>query len=202
MQFQGYIIHKTLIHKLLNDSAAYHCFLQKVSHHDAAVDQEEGGGIDLMNDDGARDIAFEAIKPETTDAPRPPETQQLWPLLPSEARNTQAGHAVNLAATLSNMSLQRDPESIATTDTPDARTSTRIEKAWGTGESSKALFPNAKPTLATSEWAIQHRDYQRNSEQDNNIMTTRFWDPTSSDWNPERFLIASINQYVCPFPCE
>jgi hypothetical protein len=35
-----------------------------------------------------------------------------------------------------------------------------------------------------------------------NIMRDRFWDPLSSDWNPERFYDSVVNKYFCPFPCE
>jgi hypothetical protein len=35
-----------------------------------------------------------------------------------------------------------------------------------------------------------------------NLMRTRFWDPMSTDWNPEKFYDFVISKYHCPFVCE
>lgn len=78
-------------------------------------------------------------------------------------------------------------------------------KVWGdrNGKSaSSTLFPDAKPTPVTKEFSIAAHDEQMEREHGINIMKTRFWDPESPDWNPERFYDSVISKYNCPFVCE
>lgn len=85
------------------------------------------------------------------------------------------------------------------------RSSSPQLKVWGSRNgksSSSTLFPNAKPTPAPSEFSIAAHDEAMNNKHGINIMRTRFWDPMSSDWNPEQFYDAIISKYYCPFICE
>jgi hypothetical protein len=78
-------------------------------------------------------------------------------------------------------------------------------KVWGSRNGKSAsnnLFPNAKQTPITKEFSIAAHDEQMEREHGVNIMRTRFWDPLSSDWNPDRFYDSVINKYYCPFVCE
>jgi hypothetical protein len=80
-------------------------------------------------------------------------------------------------------------------------------KVWSSrsGKSaSTTLFPNAKPTPAPSDFSISAHDYDKAMDQEHgiNIMRTRFWDPMSTDWNPEKFYDSVISKYHCPFVCE
>jgi hypothetical protein len=80
-------------------------------------------------------------------------------------------------------------------------------KVWSSrsGKSaSTTLFPNAKPTPAPSDFSISAHDYDKAMEQEHgiNIMRTRFWDPMSTDWNPDKFYDSVISKYHCPFVCE
>jgi len=65
-----------------------------------------------------------------------------------------------------------------------------------------ALFPGAKPTPVTEDFSIAVHDDNMEQEHGANIMRTRFWDPVSSDWTPDRFFDVAISQYYCPFVCE
>lgn len=78
-------------------------------------------------------------------------------------------------------------------------------KVWGDRHgkpASSTLFPNAKATPVTKEFSIAAYDEQMEREHGINIMKTRFWDPRSPDWNPERFYDSVISKYNCPFVCE
>jgi hypothetical protein len=67
---------------------------------------------------------------------------------------------------------------------------------------STTLFPNAKPNPPASEFSLSAHDQSMEKEHGINIMRTRFWDPISSDWNPEKFYDSVIGKYHCPFVCE
>ncbi|KAF2122860.1 hypothetical protein BDV96DRAFT_9122 [Lophiotrema nucula] len=189
VEFQGHIVHKYLITKLLDDPSAYQRFLQKVSKYDAAVDVDEEGGIDLMShaeeDYEARELDFEAIKPE--ESLDMPEAPQEYPSLPSQGRKL----GDNIADVISQLG-----------DTTLAEEQSSTKKPWENGKASKTLFPKAKPTPPPSEWSLAHHDQQQEQERGINILYTRFWDPTSNDWNPERFLNPLTNEFYCPFVCE
>jgi hypothetical protein len=78
-------------------------------------------------------------------------------------------------------------------------------KVWGSrsGKSmSTTLFPNAKPNPPPSDFSISAHDQSMEQEHGINIMRNRFWDPLSSDWNPEKFYDSVVSKYHCPFVCE
>ncbi|KAF2029242.1 hypothetical protein EK21DRAFT_113137 [Setomelanomma holmii] len=83
--------------------------------------------------------------------------------------------------------------------------STRQLKPWGSRDgksASSVLFPNAKSTPAPSEFSIAAYDHKMEEQHGLNIMNTRFWDPHSTDFNPERFYDSISCKYYCPFVCE
>lgn len=83
-------------------------------------------------------------------------------------------------------------------------TSNRQPKVWGSRSgktTSEILFPAAKANPAPKEFSIEASD-KTTKEENFNIMKTHFWDPMSSDWNPERWFDAILGKYYCPFTCE
>ncbi|KAF1967896.1 hypothetical protein BU23DRAFT_583634 [Bimuria novae-zelandiae CBS 107.79] len=192
-QFTGHVVHKKLISNLLSDGGYKDRFMQKLSQFDAALDEEEEGGIGLENpleeeEDEAQKIAFKALQPEEPEeTPVPPTV--LWPTLPRD-RNTSGS---TITSSLSGKTLGgSETETAAGSQT----------KAWG-GRSAKQLFPSAKPTQPPAkEFTIEAADHQTVQQHGINIMSTRIWDPLSRDWNPEPFYNALIQKYFCPFPCE
>ncbi|KAF1849315.1 uncharacterized protein K460DRAFT_354178 [Cucurbitaria berberidis CBS 394.84] len=231
-QFQGHIVHKHLITELLKAGPAYERFMQKTSKFDATLDYEQEGGVELEDDaldadEDIEDVKFEALKPDTPpDTPLNPAFVGPYPPLPS-SRNV--GDACSrVASTLGAMSLSDGSESSTVVGSHFQATSlagsmtghstheglspqiftgqrNRQPKVWGNRNGKSAttvLFPNAKPTPAPSEFSIAAHDEAMEQSYGFNIMSTRFWDPMSSDWNPERFYNSVINMYNCPFICE
>ncbi|KAF2126792.1 hypothetical protein P153DRAFT_321511, partial [Dothidotthia symphoricarpi CBS 119687] len=224
--FQGHIVHKHLITELLKTGTAYDRFKQKTAQYDAAQDDEEDGGINLdddplMADEEIGEVRYEALKPETPpETPTTPQYMGPYPPLPSQVGKTSGTYS-DITATMSGMSLNGGSESTTVVGSPvaspfhggsnhgssTAASTSRQLKVWGSREgksSSSTLFPNAKPNPApsVSEFSIAAHDDQMEKSHGINIMRTRFWDPMSDDWNPERFWDPVVNKYYCPFVCE
>ena len=213
-QFQHHIIHKHLITQLLNDGDAYARFQAKQAKFAAAHDFEDEGGISLDNplekDEEIDDVAFAAIEPDVSGMPSP-DLHSPYPPLPSQAR-TRASHSNvdAVASTIGTMSISSKDGSDTVVGSPaypstGSTASGRQLKVWGerNGKSaSSALFPDAKPTPVNKEFSIAAHDEQMERDHGINIMRTRFWDPQSPDWNPERFYDSVISKYNCPFVCE
>jgi hypothetical protein len=213
-----------LVTTLLEDNFAYARFQAKQAKFEAANgDFEEEGGIcindPLDEDEKIGDVAFEALEPEISPAPLPISAAGPYPPLPVHTRAARYDIS-EVASTIGAMSVidyddsstvvglgSPAPQSIygSSTHVPTTSTTGRQLKVWGgrDGKSaSKTLFPNAKPTPATKEFSIAAHDEQMERDHGINIMRTRFWDPLSSDWNPERFYDSVIDKYNCPFVCE
>jgi len=75
---------------------------------------------------------------------------------------------------------------------------------WENANTSKALFPEAHAKAALEKgWTVPLREEDQIDERHGlNIFKTRFWDPTSVDYDPERFYEPGIGEYYCPFICE
>ncbi|KAH9867040.1 hypothetical protein IAQ61_007631 [Plenodomus lingam] len=227
-QFQGHIVHKHLISEFLKDGTAYARFKQKTSKYDAAVDYEEEGGVELEGnplevDDAIGEVKFAALKPDTP--PETPLSQAFavpYPPLPSQVNKGW----YEIASSIGDMSITDDsevsiirPSAAATFPSLNGASSragssvqgssvaftSRRPKAWGSRAGKTAtniLFPHAKPTPAPSDFSILAHDEAMEDQKGINIMRTRFWDPMSSDWNPEKFYDSVLNKFACPFVCE
>jgi hypothetical protein len=93
----------------------------------------------------------------------------------------------------------------STTQGSTTAASSRQPKVWGSRvgkTASNVLFPNAKPNPVTKEFSIEAHDSRMEKDHGLNIMRSRFWDPMSSDFNPERFFDSVMSKYYCPFICE
>jgi hypothetical protein len=221
-QFLGHIVHKHLVTELLSGGPALELFQTKTAQYDGAQDFDKGGGVPLDNvleidgDDGQDMPEFKAIAPVVNqDEVVLPET---YPSLPTSSMGSlppasmcsrtpsrmssqppsrmsrKGSEATDLSSTLGRLTMSE--VSSNATATADRRL-----KAWG-GRTSQQLFPQAKPTPPPSEFSISHHDEQIDRDHGINIFKTRFWDPLSGDFNPERFYNSVISKYYCPFPCE
>ena len=209
-QFQGHIVHKHLVAELLKDPAAYNRLQQKTSKYEAAHGDYEEGGVALEEPfDGMKrnkQVNFKAIQPEVPDTPLPPPVVELYPRFPARSQ-TSSSVASDIISTFGRVSLSAHSNTAieSGTESTNSASTARQSKVWGSrsGKStSSVLFPNAKPTPAPSEFSIAAHDDRMEKQHGINIMRTRFWDPMSPDWNPERFFDSIINKYHCPFVCE
>ncbi|KAK6438664.1 hypothetical protein LTR95_005124 [Oleoguttula sp. CCFEE 5521] len=72
-------------------------------------------------------------------------------------------------------------------------------KAWGTPNTTKALFPTARPTPPDA--VAKARNAERAlATQPREIRETRFWDPADPSYDSERFFDPLLQRYQCPFP--
>jgi hypothetical protein len=208
---------------LLKDTSAYARFQAKQAKFEAAHgDFEEEGGIclddPLDRDEAIEEVEFAALQPDISNTAPPPAVASLYPPLPLRVK--APGYNIDeVASTIGAMSVNDDdgsstvvrprssapPSAYGGSTQAGSMSTCRQLKVWGdrNGKSaSSTLFPNAKPTPVTEEFSIAAHDEQMEREHGINIMKTRFWDPLSSDWNPDRFYDSIVNKYNCPFLCE
>lgn len=225
-------MHKLLLTELLKGGKEYERFLAKQAKFEAALDYEEEGGVtleeEIFDDEELEEVEFKAMKPSTPpDTPISPAAEAFPPLATHRTGSSAGGF--DIATSLGGMSLDNDSktttvvgsptfspppssfrstgESIRQTSTTlgSSMPSTRQPKAWGSRDgkaASSVLFLGAKPTPAPAEFDIAAYDNRMDQEHGPNLMKTRFWDPTSNDFNPDRFYDAVVNKYNCPFTCE
>ncbi|KAH5047925.1 hypothetical protein HBI23_230290 [Parastagonospora nodorum] len=231
-QFQGHVIHKHLITEYLKGGEALVRFEQKQAKFEAAIDcdEQEGGvslGDQIFDDEEIEDVKFQAIKPDTP--PYTPVHLGTYPPLPSQM-NSVGPTKSDISSLLDQLSMTADLEASATVVNSPVGLSTAAtfpvgssqgsssrqvssaaasknlqSKVWSSRDgksASSALFPGAKPTPVTEDFSIVAHDENMKQEHGANIMRTRFWDPDSSDWTPDRFFDVAISQYYCPFVCE
>jgi hypothetical protein len=231
-QFQKHIIHKLLITQLLEDSNHYARFLQKQEKYEAAVDHEEEGGVDLggaiFDDENIEDVNFKAIEPDEPSDPIVTWSAGPYPPLPSKTSSlTSALGGLSLTGdelestttTGVNSRLSSPVEApfsaqssrghatrqVSSTHGSISTSTTHQPKAWGARDgksTSSTLFPGAKPTPVPSEFSIAAYDDRMEQQRGPHMMKSRFWDPQSPDFNPERFYDAVLQKYYCPFVCE
>lgn len=101
----GHVVHKHLVADLLAHGDAHQRFLQKTSQYDAALDHEDGGGVNINNflereDEEANAVNHPAIQPEYLhkDVPQIGD----WPDL---ARSRSVSKSTTLASDMDRMSL-------------------------------------------------------------------------------------------------
>lgn len=86
-------------------------------------------------------------------------------------------------------------------DTASVASSTNAFGAWSAGRSSEVLFKGAKPTPPTADWdrVLKKRQEEAQSASTTNILHSRFWDPTSKEFDVSIFRNGLTQQYHCPF---
>jgi len=191
----------------------------------------EGGGVLLDQVDEDQKGGYEPLQPTTNpgnpEGPYARSTTETWPRLPgqalpsitesiggmsigsstseypSEVTSRHGGKKVYTVSSPDNESLatkEGDAASVAST-----RTTTSFADSpspWTTGNTSKALFKDARPNPPPGEWAAILRSKQEEAASDTrtNLLHLRFYDPSSPDYDPDRFLHSVIQKYCCPFP--
>lgn len=223
-QFHGHVIHKHLVTALLKDGSAYTRFQAKqAKYHAAHGDFDKQGGVCLDNpldkDEEIKDVRFAALQPDTIQASPPPSARgDPYPPLPSQAMSL-IDNVNEITSAINAMSVTDDDDSVtivgsrpsappsACSDSTDAASTSTVRqlKVWGKRNGKTAsgtLFPEAKPTPVKKEFSVAAHDEQMERDHGINILKTRFWDPQSPDWNPERFYDSIISKYNCPFVCE
>ncbi|KAF2015050.1 hypothetical protein BU24DRAFT_482563 [Aaosphaeria arxii CBS 175.79] len=194
-EFMASITHKYLITELLNGGANFDRFMQKTSRYEAAVDNDDEGGINIMDepDHEPVDLDFEVMKPHVPEGSNNFEKHLPYPPLPGQS--SQAFNA--LAAKLNKATLEENERVAAGESSRQA-----VKTMWG-GPTARKLFPQAaSSTVAPSEYSVEQLDRQKESEYGINILDTRFWDPDCEAWNPQRFIDPVTLKYWCPFVCE
>ncbi|KAF2746225.1 hypothetical protein M011DRAFT_478223 [Sporormia fimetaria CBS 119925] len=209
-EFCGYIVHKYLIAELLHGENHLQRFFEKVQQYDATVDQEACGGVSLLDDTDIplesqvdeSDPQWKVLQPENVQTPLKTEHMHSshYPPLPSPSKqppsNIDATDA-DLATELRGMSLHQRGESVVSS----TLVSEGESKTWIGSQTARTLFPDAV-AIAPSEWSVEEHDRLKEATEGINIMNTRFWDPLSDAWNPERFYNPVADCYICPFVCE
>jgi hypothetical protein len=187
--------------------------MQKIPRFDAAIDHDDEGGVCLLDENNheALNVRYEAIEPEVikTDYENNVNALGPYPPLPSKKLSEVDSEASELVSLASKLGLSSDGDSESVTSERTARADSTISsprKAWENGEGSKALFPHPTSSVtgstAPSEFSVEQHDHQMESVEGINLLNTRFWDPASRDWNPERFYDTVTQRYYCPFVCE
>ncbi|KAF2278798.1 uncharacterized protein EI97DRAFT_431044 [Westerdykella ornata] len=209
-EFQGYIVHKHLIAEILKGGPAYERFVQKINLYRPTVDDDVEGGVDLLDTPSDHapvgiDQAWEVLQPTKIDNTtlNKLEACENYPPLPPSSIATRS--EFDLSSRFGDMALDDDTRSVAASSTVVGRRTPiahEVSSVWANGSSAKTLFPHAQPTPAPSEWSIQEYDQQKQMTEGINILSTRFWDPLSDDWEPENFLEPVTQKFLCPFPCE
>ncbi|KAL6708550.1 hypothetical protein ACN47E_002531 [Coniothyrium glycines] len=226
-QFHAQVVHKHLITELLKQGPVLDRFNLKTSKYGANQDYEEEGGVSLSEDplddnSGVENVEFPAMEPVA--APGTPIFTGHYPPLPSQA--TSNADAGSVTSVFDNLSLTGNsaastvvgspvPDPVLTLGTgldhagstfagSSVASTDHQVKVWGKRKgktASKALFPDAKPTPAPSEFSIAAYDQTQQESGGLNIMRDHFWDPQSADFNPEAFFNPVIGRYHCPFDC-
>ena len=174
-EFQGHLVHKRLVDEMMRNDQERQKLEIKTGWTLAALDTQQGGGVNLMDDE----------LPEAATDFRAPQhmAEKAWPALPSQKKR-DAEEEKELVAQLGGVSLADSG-----LDEADAG-------AWKKEGMDQTLFsevPNKAAKLVP----------QVDAEPEHvNILSRRFWDPTSEDYKPERFLQPKTNTYSCPFACD
>lgn len=218
-RFAGYLQHKAIVNRLLANPELIN-ELDNNNYIDATKDEDQTGGVKLgMLDEAVTASGLAStIEPDRPNAMgKIPVKQQTWPEL--SAANPQTKQTDLLSDDFESMSISKPPKPMHVTANPlplcedstsfiaavtSASSSTAAaggtpRAAWSTESTSKSLFPDAKPTPPTSDWAAVIAAKEA-AEHRSNILQYQFWNPTHRDYNPERFYNPILEEYRCPFP--
>lgn len=205
-----------MITELLKGGNNYDRFMQKIGKYDAAHDDEEGGGVSLLDDNDyeAQNPEWGVIQPEVleNDLENNPNVWGDYPPLSSKSKTvTREDVDTELSSKLGTMLMDGDSESVTTGSTVNGNSQPTKPPAWSNGKTTKTLFPKshnrapssvATSSVAQSDFSVEQYDRRMDVTEGINLLNTRFWDPASRDWNPDRFYDTVTQAYYCPFVCE
>ncbi|KAF2424896.1 hypothetical protein EJ08DRAFT_681732 [Tothia fuscella] len=220
-RFHGYLQHKEIITRLLEDPTAMQAMALKdcTPYIDAARDDDKGGGAALnLMDKGEDDDdeitwldSYEPLAPDQAPvAPMMSIDQQTYPTLAAAVAKRNASGGVSLSEEMQALNIKNggavkpqqakieaNPWPLPADYKPGDPLPTK-PPVWG-GSSSKELFKEAKATPMTTDWEKRLKEH---SEKDHksNILHHQFWNPTHEDYDAERFYDPMLEKYKCPFP--
>lgn len=115
----------------------------------------------------------------------------------------------HLRSPLATSVIEEDDDDTASESTVTAPSVGGSVGAWGTSQTSRALFPTARATPRAQpkagDWAaiLAQRAAEVESDTGADMLKIAWWDPTSEDYNISRFRHPVHEAYFCPFPaCE
>ncbi|KAF2817637.1 uncharacterized protein BDZ99DRAFT_431877 [Mytilinidion resinicola] len=202
-QFSGHLAHKTIVSKLLKSPEQLAKINALAGYEEAAQDDDEGGGVALLDDSQGPRLEYEALEPEKTlGSVNAPRLGESFPALPSSKPEGQrAMDSLTTSAANMRLSEAAQPGVVSKVAGPDA---IAPQNPWSGPGVTKALFPKAKETPPTDAWKYKLRARDLVDENNEiNLFKDRFWDPTCKDFDPKRFYHPILMTYQCPFPhCE
>lgn len=182
------------------------------SYLDAALDDQPGGGVPLIEGPIQWDEDYELVKPLLPDRPmvppRMPLKQRMWP----EIGEANGGGVDLLGKGMENMSVETKDERGIKPNTGKLNVEAwplpegykkgdplpPPPKAWTTkAAASKELFPGAKPTPPPSDWDGMNQSIVTANNK-TNLLHYHFMNPAHRDI--ERFYNPLIEKYKCPLP--
>jgi hypothetical protein len=204
-------IHKQLIQSILKNPDGF----QDVFQGDVNDSDSDDGGVSLLDSDIKEPLSDVGVVliPSYVEALRGlPVCQQSQP----KASNLGAAlisdkEATDVTRDITRMDISRSSEAKVSIEKPSgywnskpkeqklliARDKSKSPKqqltAWGTKETVKRLFPNAKPTPPTGF-------LESSLDNSTNILHHQFWNPNSPEYNPKMFFNPLREVYTCPFP--
>lgn len=228
-QFHGHIVHKHLVTELLKNNHAMARFQEKTAKFEAALDFEQEGGVSLTedplgDDDGLDEVTFTALKPHKTKDT--PFFSGEYPPLPGQEKKKMTPSTYSITSTFDRLSIAGDSNASTVIEhaavdafpalnaSSQSNASTEIHRfpsitdrpnVWGSCKgklASSLLFPNAKATPKTREFAITTYDQNQQKSQGLNLMRDRFWDPLSTEFKAKNYYNTFECKFYCPFVCE
>ncbi|CAK3795614.1 hypothetical protein CB0940_02692 [Lecanosticta acicola] len=191
-----------------------HAQYESVLDHSGYEHKGHQEGRDMLLDqyDDEQEGGHKALQPEVDliDMKDPYEVKQDWPGLPKQQESNMSQPSLSNA--MSKMSLKSASASgssklyhrdSAAEDGHNSSQSSNKIAAWGGKSTSKALFPNAKPTPPQPgdyDAILQHHAQQAAANDATNALKVDFWDPQAEGYSAHRFYNALIQKYCCPFP--
>nr|OQO27401.1 hypothetical protein B0A51_05037 [Rachicladosporium sp. CCFEE 5018] len=168
-----------------------HEYLEKLK-----IGEGDDGGLlsptsDFTSRRGANKVQSGSIG--TTSSP-PPTPSYSAAFRAATNEDADDDDTVSVATAQASAVLARQPDWLTKTPKPAPPA-----KAWGTHNTTKALFPSARPTPPDA--IARARNAERAlATQPRDIRETRFWDPTDPSYDAERFFDPLLERYQCPFP--
>lgn len=158
-------------------------------------DEEDGGVTLLDHEDEAQMAGYTPLQAANYRSPKLSRgSPGTWPDLPSQG---------SLEDSMSSMSLNSSRPSTAAT-APHRSTAITRPSVWNTSsKASEALFPYAKRTPPEpGDWnaVLAQREQEFEAQKGTNVMTARWWDPSTSEYKPHIFWDEGMGAYTCKFP--